>query len=323
MLPASGNSSPSETPGEAFLRDAESTLFGRLLAGVDARNSPSVFILGGPRTGSTLLYQVVARFLRLPYFSNLANEVFAHRPAVAGPLLRDLFDFDQVEFTSAYGKTRGAFQPSEASGVMRQWFGGGHPSQIKSTSVLDGKSEHLANTMAAMHALFGLPVVTKNPWNCFRVASIAEHLSRAFFVWVRRDIVPSALSDLAARYVVQGSPDVWNSATPARYEAMQKELPYWEQVVENQYEFSKAIRDSLSAHAADRHVEIWYEDLLRDPTACLGELAERLGVPSASSVVLGRGEKPEKPFRPGDEDRLKAYVDQHGERFGPERYRGR
>ena len=282
-----------------------------------------MFILGAPRTGSTVLYQAVARYLRLPYFSNLANEVAPARPAVVAPLQRDLFDPARVEFTSAYGKTRGAFQPSEASGVMRNWFGGGHPSQVTSTRVLAGKGFHMVRTFATLHRLYAAPVVTKNPWNCFRIASIAELLPRAVFVWIRRDISAAARSDLAARYVVQGDPGVWNSATPANYEELQRTRPYWGQVVENQYEFSAAIRIPLAALGPGRAVEIWYEDLLRDPTGCLAGLAARLGGPAPSDVALGGGGPVEKPFRPGDEDRVREYVAAHADRLADLRYPGR
>lgn len=285
-----------------------------------------MLILGAPRTGSTLLYQAMVRFFRLPYFSNLANDVFPTRPALAAPLHRDMLPAIKVEFTSAYGKTRGAFQPSEASGVMRHWFGGGHPSQLKSVAVLDGKAEHMAKTLAVMDRYFGAPAVIKNAWNCFRVASLAGHLPRAFFVWLRRDMTASALSDLAARYVVQGTPDLWNSATPAIYEELQRTLPYWAQVVENQYEFTVAIRDGLARHAPDRYVEVWYEDLLRDPSRFFTALARRMRDVIAdrqpTDVGLEKGETPAKPFRPSDEANLRAYVEEHRDRLADCRYRG-
>src|SRR5262249_56110060 len=91
LPPASASFSGSEILAEAVQRDAEEQVFARTLADVpDPSLAPSVLILGAPRTGSTLLYQAMVRFFRLPYFSNLANDVFPTRPALAAPLHPDM-----------------------------------------------------------------------------------------------------------------------------------------------------------------------------------------------------------------------------------------
>jgi hypothetical protein len=309
-----------DVPLEERLRqDAERLLLARLL-GPDANvaEAPAIFILGAPRTGSTLFYQATASYLKLPYFSNLANNLFPHCPILAAPAQCQLQGTFAIEFTSAYGKTEGAFQPSEASAVMRHWFGGEHPSQLKSTTILPDKEDHCRRTLAALHLYFGAPVVTKNAWNCFRVTSIAQLLPRAYFLWIRRDLVQSALSDLAARYVVQGNPTVWNSATPANVDELRKG-PYWAQVVENQYEFHKAIQGGLEQHAPARHAEVWYEDFLRDPTKVLQALAKKMAdilpPPGLEPLALGKAERSPRPYPESDEMNLRRYVEEHEGRF--------
>ncbi|HZZ79722.1 MAG TPA: sulfotransferase [Gemmataceae bacterium] len=305
-------SSPPLLPDDKLLEDAQERLFRQLTDSTDdLAQVPVVFILGAPRTGSTAFYQGVARYLQLPYFTNLASSLFPTFPALTAPLQRQVQASIEIEFTSAYGKTEGAFQPSEASGVLRNWFGGGHPSQLLSTTLLPGKKDHLIRTMAFFHQTFGAPLVIKNAWNCFRIAALADALPRAFFVWIRRDLVPSALSDLAARFIVQGNPGVWNSATPANVEEL-RQLPYWAQVVENQFEFTRAIDTGLRHHATDRHAQIWYEDYLRDPTGTLNELARAIGdrIPQSerSPLILGRPPRTPRPYSESDETNLRGYV---------------
>jgi hypothetical protein len=322
---ASAACSPSEVRAdEAALTEAEAALFDRLLAGRgDPARAPVVFILGSPRTGSTRVYQALARSLRLPYFSNLANDAFPRHPVLAGLALREVWPTLDITLDARYGKTRGAFQPSEASAVMTHWCGGGHPSAVVSAGILPGREAHFARSVAAMHALFGAPVLIKNAWHCFRVPSLAAAFPAAHFVWVRRDLAASALSDLASRYVTRGDPAAWNSATPANIAELRR-LPYTAQVVENQYEFARAVRAGLTEHAAGRHTVLWFEDLIRDPAGELRRLAAAVGVPPPpTDVVLGRGEKTEKPFRPGDEDAVRAYVAAHAERLTDCRYPGR
>jgi hypothetical protein len=284
----------------------------------DAAQAPVLFILGSPRTGSTRLYQAIVRFLKLPYLSNFANDVFPDRPALAAPILKQVLPNLEIPFAAWYGKTRGAFQPSEASAVMRHWFGGDHPSAIRSAQVLPDRAEHLVKSVAAYTAIFDAPLVIKNAWNCFRIANLAAIFPNAHFLWIRRDIVASALSDLASRYVVRGDPTVWNSATPANIESL-RQLPYWAQVVENQFEFARAIRSGLTTHANGRHSVVWFEDLVDEPATVLRQLTHNLrGIIRTDlpkEVSIGHDEKSQKPLRPGDEPNLRAYVEQHGDRL--------
>ncbi len=310
----------------AVLRAAESDLFARLAPDEGpAAQVPAVFVLGSPRTGSTRLYQAMAQFLRLPYFPNLANDAFPLHPVIAAPLLRAVWPTLEVTLDARYGKTVGPFQPSEASAVMTHWCGGGHPSAAVSPRVLPGQEGHLVRTLATYHALFGAPPIIKNAWNCFRVASIAGVLPAAHFVWIRRDITASALSDLAARYVTGGGAEAWNSATPANLDELRR-LPYWAQVVENQYEFAVAVRAGLDTHAPHRHSVVWFEDLVADPTQTLRDLAGRIDGPVAADrvprVSIGRKERTDKPLRPGDEAAVRAYVDQHAHRLRECRHTG-
>ena len=92
----------------------------------------------------------------------------------------------------------------------------------------------------------------------------------AYFLWIRRDLADSAYSDLKARRK-RGGPEVWNSATTKNYREIQK-LPYWEQVVEQQYFYSKRISQDLSQLSPERYCQIWYEDLCTNPSGTVSHL---------------------------------------------------
>lgn len=241
------------------MEQAEALLFERFSHQVETSALPLVFIIASPRTGSTMGYQLLINAFDFYYFPNFVNDHFAACPAVGAALDWVLNPRAPVAYESAHGKTEGPFGPSEASQVFRRWFGGEHPSQTRSCRVLPGKEEHLRLTLRSMHALTGRTLLTKNAWNCFRVAELARIFPRLHFVWLRRDLTACAISDLAARYH-RGSPTTWNSATTADCEALQKR-PYWEQVVEQQYGYNTSMARDLAAHAAGRYVEVWYEDL--------------------------------------------------------------
>lgn len=254
----------------ASLNTVESLFFERYSRSAEAKDVPIIFILGSPRTGSTLLYQVVVNFFQTFYFSNFIEENFAENPVVGAALDEILNPHILASYESAYGKTKDLWEPSEASQIFRIWFGGKHPSQIKSCTVLAGKKSHLLATLQSIYALTGRVIVTKNAWNCFRIKTLARLFPRAHFFWIRRDISLSALSDLKAR-IVRGGPTVWNSATTANYKEIQKQ-PYWEQVVEQQYEYNRSIATDLQQFSHRRFIEIWYEELCDDIEAQLERL---------------------------------------------------
>lgn len=101
----------------------------------------------------------------------------------------------------------------------------------------------MRGTLAAVEAVTGKPQLMKNAWNCFRLPDLARRFPGAGFIWLRRDVRAAAESDFAARYAVQGDALTWNSATPANVDELRRLSPEG-QVLENQYEFSRAISDA-------------------------------------------------------------------------------
>jgi len=252
--------------------DIERSILGRV---PDSAPAPAIFVLGAPRTGSTFLYQAMASAFGLPYIDNLTNRLFAQTPIVGLLLAGPLRQKDSISFSSRYGKVDGLVQPSEGSAVMTHWFGGGHPSQVVSNRILDGRETHMRSTLAAVNFFLEGPLTIKNAWNCFRTDYLASAFPKCALVWIRRDIRAAAKSDLAARHAVQGDPATWNSATPANVKELLARPPA-EQVVENQFEFGKAIASTFAALPPSRCIEVWYEDLSADPRAVLRAIGDRM-----------------------------------------------
>ena len=168
----------------------------------------TIFILGAPRTGSTLTYQAVCSRFGLPYIANFTNDYFSSIPIV-GLALQKTISVD-VAFGSHFGKTDGPFQPSEGSRLMVHWFGTGDPPALKAATIRAGLKQHFVDTIRAAAAIFAGPLVIKNAWNCYRVPCLARTLPAARFIWIRRDIADAAKSDLGARYKTKGNPKISN-----------------------------------------------------------------------------------------------------------------
>lgn len=278
-----------------------------------------IFILAAPRTGSTFFYQTLVRVFGLPYISNLTNEFYPSMPILGLSMQHGVKV--RIDDRSSYGKTAGLFQPSEGSGPMTFWFGGAQPSQSKSSRILNGREPHFIRTIAGCEALYdGAPLVIKNAWNCFRVAYLATALRGARFVWVRRDIREAARSDLEARYLTKGDPEAWNSATPANVETLRR-LPPAHQVVENQYEFNRAVETDLASHATGRYVEVWHEDFVRDPERELGRLTHFMQRDSRDAAPDGIGSiHRERALSADESEAVSRFVSEHYGRLAADCY---
>jgi hypothetical protein len=303
--------------------ELEERIFAHMGADGARTGCRAIFILGAPRTGSTLLYQLLIRTFELPYVSNLTNEHFATTPIVGLLVQSPLIRYEEIGFDSTFGKVAGLLQPSEGSAVLHHWFGGGHPSQLTSADFMSDRESHFVRTVTCARAALGKPLLIKNAWNCFRIASLARALPDAWFIWTRRDLADAAKSDLHARYATKGSAVQWNSATPANW----RELclrPYVEQVVENQFEFNRAIERDLRREAPERWAQTWYENVCADSETAVDDL--RSAVMPLLECGAGRARRGWAHRRRVDWDipledaaGIDAYIRHHAERFGPER----
>jgi len=306
------------------IKKVEELFFRKFSQGIRSGDVPLVFILASPRTGSTLIYQLLINFFSFFYFSNFVNDLFSETPVVGAALDLSVYQSRSVSYKSAYGKTPGPHGPSEASFVFRNWFGGDHPSQTRSCKVNAGKKQHFVLTMKSIHKMTGLPILAKNAWNCFRIQELTRLFPRIHFLWVRRDIRASAISDLEARYR-RGGPYVWNSATTANYQEIQKK-PYWEQVVEQQYEYNRSIAIDLDRFCRAQYLELWYEDVCDYPERELERLDQYFSFHSLPMELrrkrilkLTRSEGPNDLGQ--DYNKIANYVECHHERLNKYLYK--
>ena len=231
-----------------------------------------LFILGSPRVGSTVLFQLVINHFECFFPSNSFNRKFQNQEVnlESFDLSPYLSPLEKVSYISDYGKTLHDGEPSEASAFFGTFFGGEHPSEDKSKAPLPDLAERFVEFCRSLYSQSRKPLVFKNAWNCFRIRYLSQAIPKACFLWIRRDIADAAFSDLEARRK-RGSTNIWNSATTSDYLEIQKH-PYWEQVVEQQYGYARRVGSDLSQFCRDRYFEVWYEDILVEPNLFLEKI---------------------------------------------------
>ncbi len=137
-----------------------------------------IFIIGLPRSGSTLLYQLMIRHFRLTYFSNLASVFYKYPVSISQYFINKQKSYVLEKYESEYGVTKGLYAPSEAGRIFRFWF---------SNDCSTGKRK-IKKSISALSNIYGRPFIWKNLNLSFHVKIISEIFHNPLFILINRDM---------------------------------------------------------------------------------------------------------------------------------------
>lgn len=193
----------------------------------DGPSKPPLFILGLPRSGTTLIYQYIVHRLRVSYFTNGVGRC-PKAPCLTTLMQRKIYGDYSSDFTSHYGKVKGPVAPREAGGVWARYFG--LEDYVDRGTVSEDKIRRLRRTIACVERIFGgAPFVNKNVKHLLRIGALRDVFPNCHFLIVERDRTEVALSLLRGRRQLSPDATEWLSARPPDYDAL-KRLPLVEQV---------------------------------------------------------------------------------------------
>jgi LPS sulfotransferase NodH len=232
--------------------------------------SPPIFIIGAPRTGSTLLYQLLIQRFHLAYLTNLQS-FFYGSPAIIAKLTQKLAKSRSLNYPaeSKYGYISGAFAPSEAGATFRYWFGEDDVSEPASTT----RKALARKTIACLSAVESTTFLAKNLYNSMRLATISSVFPEAFFVWIKRNPLYVGQSLIMMRRRLYGSDHTWASVKPHTWEELVKYSPF-EQVVRQIKDIENYILHTFTHREKIRYIQINYDELCRKPREILVKIAE-------------------------------------------------
>ncbi len=250
-----------------------------ILSGLLANHTlPILFIVGPPRSGTTLCFQLIARGLEVAYPTNASSRWFA-APVVGSllcgprPWLRDR----KIPLRSFYGGTEGPDSPHEFG-----WFWHYHlplgPTNDPEDHVLASANwTSIRSRLAAMAGLAGRPLVLKSlDWTVYNIEHFARQLPQARFLYVTRDPRFSVQSILRCRRERYGDEKVWWAIRPRDVEAWLDRDPI-AQACHQVSDIRVAIEAALCDLPGHRYRTVKYEDLVEDPRGHLENWAAWLG----------------------------------------------
>jgi hypothetical protein len=268
----------------------------KLWAKAQLHYSP-IFIVAPPRSGTTLLYQLMTGHLSTSYFTNLAMRFHVQKspvtPILGAKLAKLLKPKPTNEsFKSYYGATKGWDGPHEGHWVWNQYF----PEEkhhIPADYLSAKDRQGLYRSVAGTERVFDRPFVSKHIRNCVRIQALSQVFPTALYIYCTRHPLDTAQSIYIARTrdfpFVEGEIEDpvkwWFSVKPKEYDAI-KGKSLIEQVCEQVYFIDQSIIQDLNLMGQDRFLIVDYKDLCEAPQREMDHVVEFMNAHNAPTQIL-------------------------------------
>lgn len=234
-----------------------------------------VFILGAPRSGTTLLYQLVCLAFEVGYLSN-AHCRFWGAPSLAHSVLAKVLDLSGTDrFESIFGDTPRASSPAECGDFWYRFFPRGYEAASRRPSLTSKERRDFVVAVARLTRSYGQPVVFKNVMNVLRLREISRALPSARFLVTERELLANAHSLLYARHENLGRYDRWWSLPVPGFRKLASK-PVERQVIEQVGRTYETIRAAERNVGEARFRWVRYERMCEDPKGTLRDVARFL-----------------------------------------------
>lgn len=240
-----------------------------------SRHNP-IFIIGVPRTGSTIFYQIITNKFEVAYIDNLAH-VFSRNLYFS--LIISKFFYSRKphnNFVSKKGSTLkgGLHAPSEC-GLLWNWYFDKSGSQFKDKLNEKEVIHYFRNRIIAIMQLFDTPFVIKNLFNSVRLNFILKTFPNAKIINVKRNPYDTVKSILNARTdEAISSKEMWSVMPENKIEILSNSVDEKELVVKQVYYLEKEIKTMLELFSIKNVLEIQYESLINNMDEEINKTAE-------------------------------------------------
>ncbi|MEL7256876.1 MAG: sulfotransferase [Pseudomonadota bacterium] len=272
-----------------YLNRLVTTLASPFEAFLESRTNPKesavCFIVGPPRSGTTLLYEMIVTRFQCGYFTNLAKRLF-EVPVVATWICRNEMRRRSGSFDSVYGELDGNAAPSEAGRIWRFWM----PYAAPYSFDLPGVSpKRIHRKIAAICRLAGGPMIVKNPILQSDIPAITEMFPEAVFLHIERDWADNARSLMGLRAKRTPEDDTgWVSLRPSGWETYASADALTQSCVQVMLSHKDIETYLEGPRRAGRLMKIRYDILCEKPDTVLDEIEAFL---AANNIAITR-----KPF---------------------------
>jgi len=223
-----------------------------------------VFLIGAPRTGSTLIYQGITNSMNVIYIDNLMD--ILHRNMFYGAKLSNYLFGSKPHncFKSRFGNTfrYGLHAPSESGRFWYRWIHRGQ--HFVDKNELEQKSiDAMRSVIEAIEKKYNKTFIFKNLANGLRLRLIHQVFPNAKFIDIKRNPLDTAFSLLNARKQLNIPPDMWWGIIPPNHPELEN-LEELEKVVKQIYYIERQIKRDKELFPEDNFLTVHYEDFCRN-----------------------------------------------------------
>lgn len=223
---------------------------------------PIILVLGGSRSGTTLLYQTLVHYLPVAYINNFIGS-FTKSPITAYKLFQKRLPQPVKEFRSYFGSVYGNSGANDAFFLWNRWLGEDRNHVPASISV---------DKVADMQAFFGnwlrttgKPFLNKNNRNSLCASLLSETLPNVYFVEIYRSPKPVVQSLIKSRREVQGSHETGWGLLSVDQAQSGDPLGYVDDVCKQVKLVNQAIERERKKIDPKRYLRISFEDFCENP----------------------------------------------------------
>jgi LPS sulfotransferase NodH len=236
---------------------------------------PFIFVFGLPRSGTTLITQLIAYNLDVGYINNFMAR-FYKAPIHGIRLSRLIYSENKhTTFKSDYARTSEVTDIHEFGYFWRYWLKKGSFEGVTRSSEIEKDIDWigLRKVLANIQNEFKKPMVFKNIFGSYHLQKLNEILGKVIFIYIKRDVLDSAVSILDARRKYYSDPNTWWSYMPVEYEHI-RDLDYWNQIAGQVYFLRRYYNSEIGKNNLENVIHVQYEDLTYNPRKTIQKICE-------------------------------------------------
>ena len=244
--------------------------------------APLIFIVGAPRSGTTLLSQFLSYSLPVGYINNLIAR-FWEKPSLGVLLSKRLltnYGKDTISFKSKHGTTSTIGDPHEFGNFWSKWLNLDKCKTHHLTSSELKSIDRVSLRRTLIQELlipFNRPVLFKNVICGFHAELLTKIYKNSLFIYIERNNLEIISSILKVRKERFGNESEWWSLKPSVYpDAVLSNDPIEE--VTNQVVYCK---QEMYSEVCKKNVNTYlleYEKLCREPNVILEEISKKIKI---------------------------------------------
>lgn len=239
---------------------------------------PPIFVIGPPRSGTTLFYQLlVHRF----HFAYIQNQMAFYRHAIPWFTKNKLNPNKPYvsDFESTLGKTSQDVGPNGGLFFWDRFFPGQKNDYYRDFQFSNADKIEIKGTINFLSEYLDAPFLSKNLLLSLALKPIQSVFPEAIFIRVNRDPRSIASSIRDERIKAYETDDKWRLMRPASYPELLSKPPHI-QIAQQVSEILEALNQDIDSDA--KLIDVQYESFCARPNEILNSLEKQLldlGIP--------------------------------------------